>query len=111
MEAAKPVIIQVSSDDSTLQTADGTTVYLFYPQSTDPEHLYIPWGSEFPGYLVQWILQWKPLIGIPMAGKGVSQQDLSTIVRGGKPDAGQTQITYKGWWLYTLDGELPNTQH
>jgi hypothetical protein len=110
MAEAQPVVIQVSSDGSHLQTESGQTVYLFYPQRLDPAHRFIPWGRDFPGYLVDWVLNWTPLVGIPKAGKGVNQENLSTIVRGGQPDKGQSQISYRGWWLYTLNGEAPNTQ-
>ncbi len=99
------VIIEVSSDGTHLVTSANQTIYLYRPMQTDPFHKYIPWGSSFPGYMQEFILQWMPLIGIPKAGSGVDQSDLSTITRGGSPDKAQQQVVYKGWWLYVIPGE------
>jgi hypothetical protein len=109
MPQAPTVVIQASSQGF-LETADGQALYLFYPQRLDPDHKFIPWGRDFPGYMVDWIMQWTPLVGSPKAGQGVNQANLGTILRGGQPDKGQSQITYRGWWLYTLDGQAPKTQ-
>lgn len=108
---AQTVVIQVSSDGSHLVTGTNQTIYLYRPMETDPFHKYIPWGSDFPGYMQDFILQWNPLIGTPKAGSGVNQSDLSTITRGGNPDKAQQQIVYKGWWLYVIPGEPAGAQN
>jgi hypothetical protein len=108
---ANTVIIQVSSDGTHLVTNTNQTVYLYRPMQTDPFHKYIPWGDSFPGYVKDFVLQWKPLIGTPKAGSGVNQSDLSTITRGGNPDKAQQQIVYKGWWLYIVPSEPAGTSN
>jgi hypothetical protein len=101
------VVIQVSKDGKHLVTSDGRTIYRFVPMKSDPEHLYIPWGGNFPPYLLEFIATWSPLIGAPKAGSGVKQEDLSSFDRDGPPDEGLNQIVYRGWWLYVYPSAAP----
>jgi hypothetical protein len=105
------VIIQVSKDGKHLVTSDGRTIYRFVPMKSDPDHLYIPWGGNWPPYLVEFIATWSPLIGVPKAGAGVKQEDLSDFDRDGPPDEGLTQISYRGWWLYVYPNAAPDSIH
>ena len=105
------VVIQVSKDGKHLVTSDGRTIYRFVPMKTDPEHLYIPWGGNWPPYLVEFIATWSPLIGVPKAGAGVKQEDLSDFDRDGPPDEGLTQISYRGWWLYVYPTATADSVH
>ncbi len=105
------VVIQVSKDGKHLVTGDGRTIYRFVPMKSDPEHLYIPWGGNFPPYLLEFIATWSPLIGAPKAGAGVKQEDLSDFDRDGPPDEGLTQISYRGWWLYVYPTAAPDSIH
>jgi hypothetical protein len=103
------VIIQVSKDGKHLVTSDGRTIYRFVPMKSDPDHLYIPWGGNWPPYLVEFIATWSPLIGVPKAGAGVKQEDLSSFDRDGPPDEGLNQIAYRGWWLYVYPTAAPDS--
>ena len=105
------VVIQVSKDGKHLVTGDGRTIYRFVPMKSDPDHLYIPWGGNFPPYLLEFIATWSPLIGVPKAGAGVKQEDLSDFDRDGPPDEGLTQISYRGWWLYVYPTAVPDSIH
>jgi hypothetical protein len=105
------VVIQVSKDGKHLVTGDGRTIYRFVPMKSDPDHLYIPWGGNFPPYLLEFIATWSPLIGAPKAGAGVKQEDLSDFDRDGPPDEGLTQISYRGWWLYFYPTAAPDSIH
>ncbi len=44
---------------------------------------------------------WPPLVGQPSAGAGIDPTLVGTIIR---PD-GSTQVTYRGWPLYTFEGD------
>jgi hypothetical protein len=105
------VVIQVSKDGKHLVTSDGRTIYRFVPMKSDPDHLYIPWGGNWPPYLLEFIATWSPLIGVPKAGAGVKQEDLSDFDRDGPPDEGLTQISYRGWWLYVYPTAAPDSIH
>ena len=126
-DIATKVIIRVSQDGSRLVTSDNLTLYRFMPQRYDPnhgssksDHNYIPWMSEFPGFMKDWIETWDPVAGLPVLGEPENNKykingksakdggDFSTIERKGGPKITESQILFRGWYLYTYTYDRPD---
>jgi hypothetical protein len=120
-EVRPEIIIRVSKDGSRLVTSENLTLYRFMPQRYDPnhgsskgEHNYIPWMSEFPGFMKDWIETWDPVTGVPVLGEpennkykinGKQGGDFSTVERKGGPKMSESQIVFRGWYLYTYKND------
>lgn len=110
------VKILVSQDGSRLTLEDGSTLYHFAPQrfNSEKQANVVPWMDEWPDYLKFWVKAWNPLATtngkaeFEKADKDayrLEDTDLYYFKRDGGPHDSKFQITFRGWSLFTYQGE------
>jgi predicted lipoprotein with Yx(FWY)xxD motif len=93
-QAATVAAARVGSVGTVLVDSSGMTLYRFTPDGTGKSTCTGGCASIWPPLTV-------PAGSTPPAGSGLTGSDLGTITR----SDGTTQVTYKGWPLYTYTGD------